>query len=339
MTRIALDAMSGDRGYPVACAASVIALRRFPGLELILVGDPAVLEPELARGALSNFASRVRIQAASEVVAMDEEPTRALRNKKDSSMRVAINLVRDGEADACVSAGNTGALMATARFVLKMIPGIDRPAIISAIPSALGETHMLDLGANAECRAEHLYQFAVMGSVVATAVTGKASPSIGLLNIGAEAIKGNQVTRDAAELLRASTLNFTGYVEGNDVYSGAVDVVVCDGFTGNVALKTSEGVAKLIGKFLRDEFRRNLLTRLAGIVALPVLLRFRDRADPRHYNGASFVGVQGIVIKSHGGADAKALANAIRIAELEIEKSVPARIGKLVAEQMAATGS
>ncbi len=321
--------MSGDAGYPVAVDAAAMALRRHPHLRLILVGAAAELEKAVAERAL-DFGARLQIEPATEVVSMDESPAKALRGKKDSSMRVALNLVQQGRAQACVSAGNTGALMATARYVLKMLPGIDRPAIISAMPSQNGHTHMLDLGANAECTAEHLAQFAVMGAVVAAAVSGLERPRVALLNIGHESIKGNQVTKAAAELLEASELNFVGYIEGDGIYVGDVDVVVCDGFTGNIALKASEGTAKLISAYLRAELTRTWWSRLAAVLIYPVLRRFQQRADPRAYNGASFVGLQGIVIKSHGSADALAMANAIHIADLEVEKSVPSRISRLL---------
>jgi glycerol-3-phosphate acyltransferase PlsX len=265
---------------------------------------------------------------------MDESPSKALRNKKDSSMRVAIDLVKSGEAHACVSAGNTGALMATARFVLKTLPHVDRPAIITAVPSLHGDTHMLDLGANVDCTAEHLFQFAVMGSELVKAVDGVAEPRVALLNIGQEEIKGNEQVKQAHELLVASNLNYIGYVEGDDIYLGDVDLVVSDGFVGNVALKSSEGVAKLVRHLLRAEFERNLLTRLTGLAALPILRRFRRTMDPRRYNGASLLGLRGIVIKSHGGADEIAFENAIRIAEKEIHCDVPGRIAEQVGRHL-----
>lgn len=243
-------------------------------------------------------------------------------------MRVAINLVKDGAADACVSAGNTGALMATARYVLKTLPGIDRPAIITAIPSITGHTHMLDLGANVDCKAEHLFQFAVMGSVLATAVDNIDRPRVGLLNIGQEEMKGNDQVREAARLLAASNLNYIGFVEGDDVYKGTADVVVCDGFVGNVALKTSEGLAKMFSHYMKEAFSRSVFARFAAVLALPVLSAFRKKIDPRRYNGASLLGLPGIVIKSHGGADAFAFANAIKIALVEVNKAVPQRISK-----------
>jgi glycerol-3-phosphate acyltransferase PlsX len=261
---------------------------------------------------------------------MDELPSKALRNKKDSSMRVAIDLVKAGEANACVSAGNTGALMATSRFVLKMLPNVDRPAIITALPSIEGQTYMLDLGANVDCAAEHLFQFAVMGSELVSVVEDLPTPRIGLLNIGQEEIKGNEQVKRAHELLAASSLNYVGYVEGDDIYKGGTDVIVSDGFVGNVALKSSEGVAKMISHFMKQAFRKNLLTKVAGLIALPVLRSFRHRIDPRRYNGASLLGLRGVVIKSHGGADELAFANAISIARKEALKDVPSRIAAQV---------
>jgi glycerol-3-phosphate acyltransferase PlsX len=257
---------------------------------------------------------------------MDELPSSALRNKKDSSMRVALNLVREGSAGACVSAGNTGALMATARFVLKMLPGLDRPAICTRLPTQRTHTWMLDLGANVDCEAEHLFQFALMGSVLAQSIDGTAQPLIGVLNIGEEEIKGNEQVRLAARLIAESPLNYAGYAEGDDIYNGRFDVIVCDGFVGNIALKTSEGVARMIATFIREEFTRNIFTRLAALAALPVLKAFRRRIDPRRYNGACLLGLAGIVIKSHGGADALAFANAIKVAVLQVREAVPERI-------------
>jgi len=257
---------------------------------------------------------------------MDELPSNALRNKKDSSMRIALDLLKAGDADACVSAGNTGALMATSRFVLKMLPGIDRPAICTSLPSSTSHTWVLDLGANVDCDAKHLFQFALMGSVLATAVDGNANPAVGLLNIGEEEIKGNEAVKRAAVLLADGPLNYAGFAEGDDIYMGNFDVIVCDGFVGNIALKTSEGVARMIATFIKQEFRRSLLTKLAALIAMPVLKAFRSRIDPRLYNGASLLGLRGIVIKSHGGADALAFANAIKVAILEVRESVPERI-------------
>jgi phosphate acyltransferase len=327
---IALDAMSGDHGADTVIPAALNTLKHRDDVRLILVGDQAQLEGRLAQAGYADGDGRLQVQHAAEVVGMDESPSRALRFKKDSSMRVAIDMVKDGRAQACVSAGNTGALMAAARYVLKTLPGIDRPAISTAIPSIEGYTQVLDLGANIDCTAEHLFQFAVMGSVLASAVHGLDRPRIGLLNIGEEEIKGNDQVKEAARLLSASSLNYIGFVEGDDVFKGGVDVVVCDGFVGNVALKTSEGVAKMISHYMREAFSRNLLTRLAGAIAMPVLKAFRDRIDPRRYNGASLLGLRGIAIKSHGGADALAFENAINVAALEVQKAVPERIDHLL---------
>ncbi len=323
---IALDAMSGDSGAGVVVPAALKVLSRHSSVRLLLVGDTARIESELARHSGRVAEGRLELRHASQVVAMDEPPGSALRGKKDSSMRVALNLVKSGEADACVCAGNTGALMATARYVLKTLPGIDRPAICTSIPAIGGHTHMLDLGANLECDAEHLFQFAVMGSILASAVDSIAAPRVGLLNIGAEDIKGSESIKAAGQLLERSDLNYIGFVEGNQIYSGEVDVVVCDGFVGNVSLKTSEGVAKMIAHYLREEFRSSLPKKLVGLLATPVLNAFKQRIDPRRYNGASLLGLQGIAVKSHGGADALAFANAVDIALLEVAKRVPSMI-------------
>jgi glycerol-3-phosphate acyltransferase PlsX len=268
---------------------------------------------------------------------MDESPSKALKNKKDSSMRVAINLVRDGQADACVSAGNTGALMATARFVLKMIPGVDRPAIISTLPSTFGHTHVLDLGANVDCSAEHLFQFAVMGAELVKAVDNIENPKVGLLNIGEEDVKGNEQVKAVAKLLEKSDLNYIGYVEGNSLNAGAiaVDLIVADGFVGNVALKSIEGAAKMISTALKAAFSKNLLTKLVGLIAYPVLKSFKERIDPRLYNGASFLGLRGLVIKSHGGADVLAFKTAIKLAEIEVKKDVIRKISEQIEKTLA----
>lgn len=323
---IALDAMGGDIGPDVVLPAAVEIHKKHPDLNLILVGQEDCLQAGLSRlGA--KLDERLMIHHASQVVDMDEPASSALRNKKDSSMRVALNLVKSGEADACVSAGNTGALMATGRFVLKMLPGIDRPAIISALPSMTGHCHMLDLGANVDCTSEQLFQFAVMGSVLTSVVDNIKRPRIGLLNIGEEEIKGNERVKLAAHLLSKSKLNYVGFVEGDDIYKGgAADVIVCDGFIGNVSLKTSEGLARMVGHFLKQEFNRNILTRLMAVVSLPVLKAFKRRIDARRYNGASLLGLRGIVIKSHGGADILAFGNAIEIAIKEIHQALPKRI-------------
>lgn len=324
---IALDAMGGDHGPSVVVPAALSVLKEVKDLNLILVGDQQCLAEELKSHG-TEVSPRLQLRHTSQQVEMDELPSAALRGKKDSSMRVAINLVRQGEASACVSAGNTGALMATSRFVLKTLPGIDRPAIISALPTTTGHTHMLDLGANVDSSADVLFQFAVMGSVLVQAVDGIKNPTVGLLNIGAEEIKGNERVKEAARMLVKSDINYVGYVEGNDIFKGAVDVVVCDGFVGNVALKTTEGVASMIAHFLKENFSRNLFTKMAAVIAMPVLKALKNRIDPRRYNGASFVGLNGIVVKSHGGADAFAFENAIKEAILEVEKSVPEKINQ-----------
>ena len=308
---IALDCMGGDHGVKVTVPAAIDFLKREDDVSIILVGLHDPIERELRRHGAAE-SDRLSVKPASEVVAMDEQPAHALRGKRNSSMRVAVNLVKEGVADACVSAGNTGALMAISRFVLKMMPGIERPAIASFLPTVNDRVCMLDLGANVNCTAEHLLQFAVMGSCLVSAVEHIERPSIGLLNIGEEQIKGNEVVKDAAELLRASELNFQGNVEGSDIYMGSTDVIVCDGFVGNVALKTSEGLAQMLGQYLREEFGRSLFTRMCGLLALPVVKSFRKRVDHRRYNGASLLGLRGIVVKSHGGADAYAFGFAIR---------------------------
>ena len=313
---IAIDAMGGDHGAHVTIPAAVEYLQQHPDDTIVLVGLPDAIEAEL-RALKVAAGPHLRIHAASEVVGMDESPQLVLRGKKDSSMRVAINLVKNGEASACVSAGNTGALMATARYVLKMLPGIDRPAIASFLPTVNGQVCMLDLGANVDCSAEHLLQFALMGSTLVSAIGHNPNPTVGLLNIGSEEIKGNEVVKQAAELLQGSDLNFYGNVEGNDIFKGVTDVVVCDGFVGNVSLKTTEGLAQMLRAFLREEFSRNIFTKITGLIAMPVLNAFRKRVDHRRYNGASLLGLKGIVVKSHGSADKLAFRCAIERAAEE----------------------
>ncbi|MCK9260081.1 MAG: phosphate acyltransferase PlsX [Azoarcus sp.] len=307
---VAIDCMGGDHGPVVTVPAALSFLRSHPAVNAILVGREDVLAPLLG-DALAGLGSRVRVHHASEVVGMDEPPAIAMRNKKDSSMRVAVDLVKAGEAAAAISAGNTGALMAISRFVLKTLPGIDRPAICSILPAVKGHTYVLDLGANVDCSAEHLLQFGIMGSMLVAAVDHIERPKVGLLNIGEEAIKGNEIVKQAGELLRGSGLNFCGNVEGNDIYMGSADVVVCDGFVGNVALKTSEGLAQMLSTFLREAFGRNIFTKLMALVALPVLKQFKHRVDHRRYNGAVLLGLRGVVVKSHGSADGFAFEQAI----------------------------
>jgi glycerol-3-phosphate acyltransferase PlsX len=323
--------MGGDHGPHVTVPAALEFQARQPDVAIVLVGKADELERELATlGAKTG--ERLRVQAASEVVAMDEPLATALRVKKDSSMRVAVDLVKEAQADACVSAGNTGALMAISRFVLKTLPGIDRPAIATVIPTMrASRTYVLDLGANVDCTAEHLLQFGIMGAMLVAAVEHKERPTVGLLNIGTEDIKGNEAVKQAAGLLRGSGLNFVGNVEGNDIYKGSVDVVVCDGFVGNVALKASEGVAAMLTTTMREEFSRNALTKMAALIAMPVLRAFRDRLDHRRYNGASLLGLRGIVIKSHGSADVFAFSQALARAVDEVRNSVPQRIAERMA--------
>jgi glycerol-3-phosphate acyltransferase PlsX len=330
--------MGGDHGPSVTVPAALAALRRDPDLRVTLVG---LNEPirGLLNGAAAPLLERVSVRETTQVVTMDEKPQDALRKKKDSSMRVAIDLVKSGAADACVSAGNTGALMATGRFVLKTIEGIDRPAIISRIRARHGHTHMLDLGANSECTAEHLFQFAVMGSVVAGDLHGIARPRIGVLNIGEEETKGDSVVQEAARLLSASSLNYIGFVEGNDIFSGEVDVVVTDGFTGNVALKTMEGLANMLVGALKTEYTRNPLRYVGALASWPVLRSLRREFDPRTYNGASMVGLTGVVIKSHGSADTVSFANAIAVGLIEARKGVPSQISSLLKAQVTAATS
>ena len=328
--KVAIDCMGGDHGAHVTVPAALSVVRGDQAASVILVGRRDVVERELMRhNAVTN--PRVSIRHASEVVEMNEAPAAAMRAKKDSSMRIAVNLVEQGEAAACVSAGNTGALMAISRFVLGMLPGIDRPAIATVLPSLKGRTHILDLGANVDCTPEHLLQFGIMCSELVSSVEGKRRPTVGLLNIGAEDIKGNEQVKAAAELMRASDLNFHGYVEGDDIYKGTTDIVVCDGFVGNVALKTSEGLAQMLATYLREEFGRNVLTRLAGLLALPVINAFKSRVDHRRYNGASLLGLRGVVVKSHGSADAFAFEFAIRRAVEEARTGVLAHITERMA--------
>ncbi|MBF0428069.1 MAG: phosphate acyltransferase PlsX [Magnetococcales bacterium] len=311
--KIALDAMGGDHAPVAPIEGAILASSNHPEIEFILVGQVDVIEAELARiGADKN---RFRIHPASQVVGMSEKPSVALRTKKDSSMRVGANMVKSGEVGAFVSSGNTGALMATARYVLKTLPGVDRPAIAAITPSIKGQTLMLDVGANVDCTADHLCQFALMGKVYATAVLGLKTPRIGLLNIGEEEIKGNEIVKEAGERLKKSgDAGFLGNVEASDIFTGGVDVVVCDGFVGNVSLKTMEGMARMLTQFLREAFSESIWTKIGYLAAKPAMKSFRSRVDPRKYNGAILLGLNGIVVKSHGSADAYAFSQAIRVA-------------------------
>jgi glycerol-3-phosphate acyltransferase PlsX len=321
---LAIDCMGGDHGPSVTVPA---ALRFVEAHEasVVLVGQTDRIDAAL-KGRGARFGSRLRVRHATQLVEMDESPANAVKRKKDSSMRVALDLVRSGDAQAAVSAGNTGALMATAHFVLRTLDGIDRPALVSLLPTMRGYTYMLDLGASPDCRPEHLLQFALMGSILVAAVEHRDRPTVGLLNIGAEAIKGNQIVKQAGELLRASELNFVGNVEGDGVFRGEVDVVVCDGFVGNVALKTAEGIARMLGSFLRQELTRNPARKLAAALAWPALAAFRRRVDPGQYNGATLLGLRGVVVKSHGSADAHGFLKAIERAYEEVRGDVLERI-------------
>ncbi|MEI8034338.1 MAG: phosphate acyltransferase PlsX [Betaproteobacteria bacterium] len=316
---VAVDCMGGDYGPPVTVPAVLSFLSNDPEVSVVLVGLSELIQVQLntLRPAPA-LLQRQRIAHASQVVAMDEAPASALRGKKDSSIRVAVNLLKNREADAFVSAGNTGALMAISRYVLKTLPGIDRPAIATVLPALNGHVYVLDLGANVDCTAEHLLQFAVMGSAMVSRVENKAQPTVGLLNIGEEDIKGNEVVKKTAHLLRESKLNFYGNVEGNDIFKGTTDIVVCDGFVGNVALKSAEGLALLIRTMLREEFNRNVLTRIVGLLAMPVMNALKRRIDHREFNGATLLGLKGVVLKSHGSADEYAFNCALKRAVEEV---------------------
>lgn len=322
--------MGGDHGISVTVPASIQALKKFSDTSIVLVGDEVALKKELSQHQYD--ASRLSVHHAEQVVEMDDLPSKALRNKRQSSMRLALNLVKEDVVSACVSAGNTGALMAVSKFVLKTIPGVSRPAICSVLPTMKGHVHMLDLGANVGVDGETLSQFALMGSVLTQAVDGIEKPRVGLLNIGEEEIKGHQRIKDANEILKKSSINYIGYVEANEIFKGDVDVVACDGFDGNIALKSTEGVAKMMAFYLKSAFKKNILTKMVAILAWPVLKAFKEKLDPSRYNGAPLLGLKKIVIKSHGGADAFSFFNAIAEARLEVSKNVPELIGQGVKE-------
>ena len=338
MTTLSIDAMGGDHGLDATVPASIEVLRSHPDISLILVGDQAQLSSRVAHYG-ADIKNRLSIQPASQVVEMDENPAFALRKKKDSSMRVAINLVKDGIADACVSSGNTGALMATARFVLRTLPGIDRPAICAALPRSSGYTYVLDLGANVDTPPKILLQFGVMGSQLIDCLDGKKNPSVGLLNIGVEEIKGNNSIKATAELFKSSKLNYVGFVEADEIYLGDTDLIVCDGVLGNVALKASEGVAQMIMAVMKEEFSRSIMTRGSAVIAQPVLRAIKHRMDHRRYNGASLLGLQGTVVKSHGGADQVAFRHAIEVAVEEATKDLVNHIQDALTENISQNGS
>jgi glycerol-3-phosphate acyltransferase PlsX len=323
--------MGGDFGLPVTIPAAIAFARQYPDSQLLLVGLPDAIESALSQHK-SVPRDQLEIIPATEVVSMDDPVEIALRRKKNSSMRLAAQAVKDGRADACVSAGNTGAWMAISRYVLKTLDGIDRPAIAASIPNQDGRaTTVLDLGANVDCSSQHLLQFAIMGAALSQAVDHRANPTVGLLNIGEEVIKGNEIVKETAELLRRSPLNFYGNVEGNDIFKGTVDVVVCDGFVGNVVLKSAEGLAKMLSSIIREEFKRNALTLLAGIVAKPILNRLRARVDNRRYNGAALLGLRGVVIKSHGSADVYAYGFALQRAREAVASKLLERTAEAIA--------
>ena len=330
-TIIAVDAMGGDGGPKVIMPSLREFISENKDIRIKVFGDKDILS-EHSKNFEEYIASQIEIIHTKEKVLSDDSPSHALRHKKKSSMSMAIQAVKNNEASACVSAGNTGALMAISRFILGTLDGIDRPAIESMLPSLNGHTHVLDLGANVDCKAEHLYQFAVMGSVLSMILDDKDNPSVGLLNVGQEVIKGNIQVKEAHDLLKSSTLNYVGFVEGDDIFCGNIDVIVCDGFIGNIALKTSEGIAKFISSTLKDEFKKNVFTKIAGISSTKVLNSFKKVIDPRRYNGASLIGLKGIIIKSHGGADSFAFNNSLRIALKEVNKDVPTCINKKLKE-------
>ncbi len=333
--KVSIDASGGDHGIPVTIAAGIKALGSFKDLQLTFVGDQSLIEAELnSHPAANKLLSRIQVVHATEVVLMNEPPAIALRKKKNSSMRVAINLVKSNDVDACVSAGNTGALMAISRFVLKTIKGIDRPAIMGRMPTMTGHTHMLDLGANVDSSPQALLEFATMGSIAVEQTESINKPTVGLLNIGEEDMKGNDKIKKTSELLKASNLNYTGFVEGDDIYKGTVDLVVCDGFEGNIALKASEGVAAMMGSYLKRAFTRNWLTKIVALIATPVLKDFKASLDPGKYNGASLLGLRGIVVKSHGGANIDSFFMAISEAYTEANAKIIDKISLQVSKEL-----
>ncbi|CAC9590321.1 Phosphate:acyl-ACP acyltransferase PlsX (EC 2.3.1.n2) [uncultured Gammaproteobacteria bacterium] len=333
--KVSIDASGGDHGIPVTIAAGIKALSVFQDLQLTFVGDQTTIQAEIKKHPSSRkISDRIQVVHATEVVLMNESPAIALRKKKNSSMRVAINLVKSNDVDACVSAGNTGALMAISRFVLKTIKGIDRPAIMGRMPTMTGHTHMLDLGANVDSSPEALLEFATMGSTAVEQTEDIKNPTIGLLNIGEEDIKGNDKIKKTSALLKASNLNYHGFVEGDDIYKGIVDLVVCDGFEGNIALKASEGVASMMGHYLKRAFTRNWATKIVALIATPVLKDFKSSLDPGKYNGASLLGLRGIVVKSHGGANVESFFVAISEAYLEANANIIDKISAQVSKEL-----
>ena len=333
--KVSIDAAGGDFGFPVTVKAGINALGIYQDLHIHFVGDEKGIRKELNKHSIyKTFLNRISITHASEVIDMGDSPSTALRHKKDSSMRVAINLIENGTVDACVSAGNTGALMAIARFILKTIEGVDRPAIMGSIPTLNGHIHVLDLGANVDSKPETLLQFAIMGSIVVQNTENIPNPTIGLLNVGVEEMKGHNKIQDTAELLKDSSLNYSGFVEGDDIFKGVVDVVVCDGFEGNIALKASEGVANMFSHLIKESFNKNLLTKLVAIFSKPVMSNFKSRVDPGQYNGASLLGLTGVVVKSHGNADVNSYFQAIKEAYLEAHAKITDKISAQLTREL-----
>ena len=333
--KVSIDASGGDFGFPVTVKAGINALGIYNDLHLHFVGDEEGIYKELNKHSIyKTFLDRISVKHASEVINMDDSPSTALRHKKDSSMRVAIDLIENGTVDACVSAGNTGALMAIARFILKTIEGVDRPAIMGSIPTVNGHIHVLDLGANVDSKPETLLQFAIMGSIVVQDTENISNPTIGLLNVGVEEMKGHDKIQDTAELLKESSLNYSGFVEGDDIFKGVVDVVVCDGFEGNIALKASEGVANMFSHLIKKSFNKNLLTKLVAIFAKPVMNNFKSQVDPGKYNGASLLGLKGVVVKSHGNADVDSYFQAIKEAYLEAHAKITDKISTQLTREL-----
>jgi len=333
--KVSIDASGGDFGLSVTINAGINALKSYDDLNVIFVGDQTGIEKELQKNSsYSKFFDRIDITHATEVINMSDSPSVALRHKKDSSMRVAINLVKNGAADACVSAGNTGALMAIARFVLKTIKGVDRPAIMSAVPTLSGPTHVLDLGANIDSKPSTLLQFGIMGSIAVQNTENIESPSVGLLNVGSEELKGNEKSQETSELFKKSSLNYIGFVEGDDIYKGNIDVIVCDGFEGNIALKASEGVAKMFSYFIKKSFNKNLFTKLIALIAQPVMRDFKSKVNPGKYNGASLLGLKGVVVKSHGNADVDSFLQAIKEAYLEAHAKITDKISTQLTREL-----
>jgi glycerol-3-phosphate acyltransferase PlsX len=327
---IALDMMSGDHGVSSSVPAAIDSIEKFDDIFLILIGDQDKINPLISDKIKTLEDTHYKILHTKESINMDDEIISAIRGKKKSSMRLGINAVKTKDAHACVSAGNTGALMALSKIILKTIPGIDRPAICGSLPTKSGQFHMLDLGANVECSAKHLYQFSLMGSALVQSLELNNKPVIGLLNIGSEEFKGNDTIKTAGQLISKSNLNYAGFVEGDDMFSGKFDVVVADGFAGNIALKSIEGVAKVISHFIKTEFNKNIFTKLSALISLSVLKSVKQRVDPREYNGASLLGLQGVVVKSHGGADSYAFSQAINTAYYEVKNELLNKIESLI---------